>query len=1424
MPLTRFQTRNEYSLADPELYRAAGKDDPEALLEGVAMAGLVGVLRQLGDLAEFAAEIFHDLHEEVMATAARGHGLMLRVQQLEAEVPSIERAFLSRTSHSLFLFNAGVGWHPNLRTDQNVITRGDLPRCVMDSYEECRGPPRLFLLDKFDVAGAGACLKRYSDPSFFKAEFTSSETMEPNVHREKKPRKVKKKGSRWRNGENPEDFPTSHAKLHQLLSKERHSENDVLVDHVKLKKRQLNGFPLKSTTGKSYMERFLEAHSPESKESYEKSLVVPHLNMESSNASELGLEIREIGTASPANKLLQGERRQDLSAERQKIVLEQSMYDLHDDVIKKSISEKLPEPICDIKVEKVPSSLHKLEDQKELLVDVESNKEDTVDGYQSDDMPSEVENYMDALATMESEMETDTETRPKYERGFFKSKRLGSDSNANERQKHEAHFSESPSVGNSSESDDENNFFKGGISNPSKIDTLSNLAVKGPPGGDAVAKVATSTEAFPAEVVDVSSENPSANGSVSIPESLEFIVPNGFCNEVSVIPSYGSELVEASPNSCVEDSTSTASRSNPGANLNEFQLQGQDFVGYPSAYMRFSTEARSPNTEVDIENIGGIPSTTNLSDSASKMKDDPLAVEFLECQQVQVIGGLNHYELSSYALMHQSDISGLTAEGKYSGDTLEAVPPTECAELNTKQPECLSTITSPDDLDDLKSDRTLESDIGIQTTGENPEYLTSALDIQKTGVSAKQGLSEMMEEVPPPQPDLGVGSGSSGAKMLDNNLGVSSNKSARGVNDEPALDVVQLNSYGSVGKVAAASLEFSSTYSAPDSPKPALMTDHRSQMDSLTGTVCAEADVDGILCWKPTGSSNHMILEEECPSSTRGWGGLVSGVHSQLDDVETGSIHAEAGGETSVCRRLGSPSRNHVKLEDKCHSSNGNESHMESEIHSKLDNMVSGAAHTGDADSLNIIGSPSRIQIKLQEECLKAAEKERNQLPASSSDLNVEVYNSESHMPSSSELPYDLHDAMPVKCDQALHLRDITGTLTSSMETDKILQFAHRNLTSKRAEDPGFTSLSHKDLIIPSEEALVLEGPLLSNLQDEQAESLEGKDQNGCPGVPSVTFQVEKIEPVKHTGLDGSSGAPKSASLLPPLPPQGWRVGTLLHSSPTSEGEMVQPSLNPFLPLPMTEDEKHEHDSITLGEEKSQPSLNSFVPPSATKEVRPASDTSQGESDDLQKLTELKLNIKDGMLQPPIIKDEEPVNSFAPSTVKDEQPMNDAFASPTIKDEEALNAFASPTIKGEEPSRSSLTLEGEMPSNASTSLPDAEVRVPNGKPPRKIPRPRDPLIEAVASHDRSTLKKVTQQARPQIAQKMDERDSLLEQIRTKSFNLKPTTGRSMLTTRSIIQGPRTNLKVAAILEKANAIRQATAGSDEDDDDDSWSDS
>lgn len=84
-----------------------------------------------------------------MATASRGHGLTLRLHQLEAEFPSLEDALISQISLPNVTQNEGIQWHTNVQIDQNLITRGDMPRFVMDSYEECHGPPRLFTLDKY---------------------------------------------------------------------------------------------------------------------------------------------------------------------------------------------------------------------------------------------------------------------------------------------------------------------------------------------------------------------------------------------------------------------------------------------------------------------------------------------------------------------------------------------------------------------------------------------------------------------------------------------------------------------------------------------------------------------------------------------------------------------------------------------------------------------------------------------------------------------------------------------------------------------------------------------------------------------------------------------------------------------------------------------------------------------------------------------------------------------------------------------------------------------------------------------------------------------------------------------------------------------------------------------------------------------------
>ncbi|KAI5384972.1 protein SCAR3 isoform X2 [Lathyrus oleraceus] len=202
MPLVRLQVRNEFGLGVPELYRDVNREDPKAVLDGVAVAGLVGILRQLGDLADFAAEVFHGLQEQVMTTASRSHRLMIRVQNIEASLPPLEKAVLAQTSHIHFAYTAGCEWHPRIKTARNHFIYNDLPPFIMDSYEECRDPPRMHLLDKFDTGGPGSCFRRYSDPTFFKrVSAVSEERYSEKTEKARKSRKSKKRRASRRNSE-----------------------------------------------------------------------------------------------------------------------------------------------------------------------------------------------------------------------------------------------------------------------------------------------------------------------------------------------------------------------------------------------------------------------------------------------------------------------------------------------------------------------------------------------------------------------------------------------------------------------------------------------------------------------------------------------------------------------------------------------------------------------------------------------------------------------------------------------------------------------------------------------------------------------------------------------------------------------------------------------------------------------------------------------------------------------------------------------------------------------------------------------------------------------------------------------------------------------------------------------------------------------
>ncbi|KAL4294199.1 hypothetical protein AHAS_Ahas18G0204200 [Arachis hypogaea] len=61
-----------------------------------------------GPYFSFAAEVFHGLQEQVMTTASRSHRLIVRVQNIEASLPPLEKAVLAQTSHIHFAYTSGL--------------------------------------------------------------------------------------------------------------------------------------------------------------------------------------------------------------------------------------------------------------------------------------------------------------------------------------------------------------------------------------------------------------------------------------------------------------------------------------------------------------------------------------------------------------------------------------------------------------------------------------------------------------------------------------------------------------------------------------------------------------------------------------------------------------------------------------------------------------------------------------------------------------------------------------------------------------------------------------------------------------------------------------------------------------------------------------------------------------------------------------------------------------------------------------------------------------------------------------------------------------------------------------------------------------------------------------------------------------------
>ncbi|XP_022978073.1 protein SCAR2 isoform X4 [Cucurbita maxima] len=1548
MPLTRYQIRNEYGLADPELYKAADKDDPEALLEGVAMAGLVGVLRQLGDLAEFAAEVFHDLHEEVISTAARGHSLMIRVQQLEAEIPSIEKAFLSQTNHTSFFTGAGLDWHPNLQSEQGLVARGDLPRFVMDSYEECRGPPRLFLLDKFDVAGAGACLKRYTDPSVFKVESKASERSNIEPQREKKNRKVKKKGQRRRNGGTPEIGPTSHAKLHQLFLEERIDScfNDP-SRLVKLKKRQFNRC-VDSKNGKSYMEKFLETPSPEHKMVYEASVAEPTLRSMSDNTNELGLRILDITMVSPASK----------SPER---VSTCSSCIAEDEELKRPINGgvsgeetlKMPESTADDEIETTPNL---------QMVVVENHLEygegktgSSIDGYRSDEVISEVDNYVDALATMESEIETDNEPRSKIVN--LGKQRSESDANA-EHIEAQAQLSDSQSFVNSSGSDDGNSSFKRERSSFSCSDTRSSLPDNIQYDSEETAKVLPSSpKACMADIenmpcnTDYTSHSHESNadehgvfGNTSVDEERisKPEVPGGPCFLDSISPQ---PLLDTEPF--------------PSLSLpDEPKLNKKSSTNLINSGSQISSTETDPGCHKDVH--VDVPSKT-ISSADHTIPFESCRIRDREGEGV---------DATSENSLHLSNVLGQAVEieaVEKVGDTMlqkeyqddRTIDKQALPEIDPSPSSLLPAETSRAPTNDSSDNKynliSLKGDDSIVAAEE--KYWPLAVDLSQTrdlkddnilvaeakyddsllaaDCSQTHDLKDQVENV---ADDVQVEDGMTEIDVTYSERDENIVDTRRPADTSEELQLCCPND--TVHEMHLSSRDFVETVN-PDGvtlPNTSVSShdviissgdlDHENSVkysNFATGKVRADEFVNSV---NFSDVVTEKVQADEVVDSVDCSDVVTEKVWSEemVDSVDCSDVSAEVQGDgvvasTSVVaktatiaevtpKNLNSFSDEENVSTDKLHTGAFQADGFDFDADPMTRNDVNGVVSTS---LLGLLSTLENMKSDLLENHpgFENPYQNQNELISDYPDSGLidGIHNLPVHTRLQCTSVIDNLSFGP----KSLELRDLESELNSSHQCDlnegiefispPSLSFSSAVETSSEPL-PGLQA-KHEDMgpvgaDVDVSNSSRLEQPSPGQLDEEKVQLVQ-------PSYPVQQDQSSKCTTIEATiqaghslselyiqhpigELDMTGGTmdtlqpvlPSDILLpevhrvdlnemppLPPLPPMQWRLGKVhqafpapprcedpLHSILPSKAEekgICSESENPYTcfqdnklthisghmthntmqPPPFTgqlhmiSNEVFEYSSATMEKQYNNPFFTLPPMPNETPEL----DSLKSGGDEVQ--ADLKL--------PSLGPTNEDVNCKSDSGLSYGQSFQSFSNSASqidlkpdipqhvLQDSEGekrnSHAMIAPLsfMKNEQSRDDFPSTEEEVASSSKTALMPSTsgVGMPNGKPPTssKLLRPRSPLIDAVAAHDKSKLRKVSDRILPEIAPKVDERDSLLAQIRTKSFSLKPAA-----VTRPSVQGPKTNLRVAAILERANAIRQAFAGSDEDDDSDSWSDS
>ena len=248
---------------------------------------------------------------------------------------------------------------------------------------------------------------------------------------------------------------------------------------------------------------------------------------------------------------------------------------------------------------------------------------------------------------------------------------------------------------------------------------------------------------------------------------------------------------------------------------------------------------------------------------------------------------------------------------------------------------------------------------------------------------------------------------------------------------------------------------------------------------------------------------------------------------------------------------------------------------------------------------------------------------------------------------------------------------------------------------------------SERDLVEASQQVF----PLFQPFTDEKAQfgfpaSKTGNLQYQNPFLPITAAEDENSLQVSEQLV---------SNLAQPIP-FSFQLPTMVSDADSQynflslEGTQT---LNPFLTSPAIPDERPEYGFTALEGEKALSTSNPFSPITTNEYTTPKHDFESSQE-----------------------KQSKPLNQLGTETGSEDKPLQ-----PTLQnysEGERQNRFDTsippPTTGVEHPQQALLAPDGETP-----QVPGSEGGKPNGNPAIKLPRPRSPLIDAVAAHDKSKV-------------------------------------------------------------------------------------